>query len=157
MLDIFYEHENLIIKNSQKNQIVFNTKNNEVFIDDFLVSYPWEYEKSSILLEVLEYQGSLFYNFLNSWKHVVIVTNDNFELKEEILSFFGDVDLLIIIWSKNSAKIFESIEAKVVIPYDEGKDVFLNTLWQHIEEVSEYKMKWELPLDATTFVNLWNA
>jgi hypothetical protein len=30
-------------------------------------------------------------------KRLVIITQDTFELKEEILSFFGDVDVLIIV------------------------------------------------------------
>jgi len=57
------------------------------------------------------------------------------------LSFFGDVDVLIIISSKEAAKIFESIEAKMVIPYGESKDMFLHTLGQNIEEVKSYKVK----------------
>ena len=32
--------------------------------------------------------------------------------------------------------------------------IFLNTLWQNIEEVQTYKQKWELPIDNTEFVNL---
>jgi molybdopterin biosynthesis enzyme len=42
----------------------------------------------------------LFYSFVIDTKHLVIVSNDEFELKEEILSFFGDVDVLIIVGSK---------------------------------------------------------
>jgi hypothetical protein len=35
---------------------------------------------------------------------------------------------LIIIGSKEACKLFESIEAKIVLPYGESKDIFLNTL-----------------------------
>ena len=51
-------------------------------------------------------------------------------------------------------KIFENIEAKLVIPYSEGKDVFLNTLGQHVPEETSYKIRAELSLDNTEFVNL---
>jgi hypothetical protein len=70
-----------------------------------------------------------------------VVPSDSFELKEEILSFFGDVDILLITGTKDAAKVFENIEAKLVIPYGEGKDIFLNTLGQHTQEVDSYKVK----------------
>jgi hypothetical protein len=118
------------------------------------VSYPGEYEKAGVLLEVKEYVGKLFYHFIVETKHIVIINTDQLELKEEILSFFGDVDILLITGSKESAKLFESIEAKIVIPYAEGKDLFLNTLGQHIEEITSYKVREDLPFDTTEFINL---
>jgi hypothetical protein len=87
-------------------------------------------------------------------KHLVIIANYNFELKEDILSFFWDVDILIIPWAKETVKIYESIEARVVIPYWPWKQAFLIELWQNIEEVNNYKIKWELLEDKSEFVNL---
>jgi len=154
MLDIKYKNSDLIITDWEKKEISFNIDSKKVILDWFDISYPWEYEKSGILVEVKEYQEELYYNFLIDKKRLVIITKDNFELKEEILSFFGDVDVLIIISSKEAAKIFESIEAKMVIPYGESKDMFLHTLGQNIEEVKSYKVKWDFSLDSTEFVNL---
>ena len=154
MLEIYNDNSNLIIQTSSKKEIVLDKDSLEVKLDNFNVSYPWEYEKSWILLEVKEFEEKLFYNFLIEWKRLVIINNDSFELKEEILSFFWDVDILVIIGSKESAKIFENIEAKVVVPYWESKDIFLNTLWQHREEEEVFKLKWEFAIDATEFVNL---
>ena len=51
-------------------------------------------------------------------------------------------------------KIFENIEAKVVIPYGEGKDIFFSTVAKHPEEVSVYKVGAELDGEITEFVNL---
>ena len=154
MLDIFYKKHELIIQNSEKKEIIFNTWDLNVLIDDFHVSYPWEYEKSGILLEVKEYDEMLFYNFLIDGIHLIIAPYDNFEIKEEILNFFWNVDILIIFGTKKSAKIFESIEAKIIIPYWEWKDIFLSTLWQNIPEISRYKVKSELSIDPTLFLNL---
>lgn len=137
-----------------KNKILFNTETKEAHIDDLLVSHPGEFEKAWILLEVKEYSDILFYSFTMEQKHVLIVSNDTFELKEKILSFFGDVDVLIIVWSKESAKIFENIEARVVVPYGEWKQAFLTTLGQRAEEVKSYKVKWDFSLDSNEFVNL---
>lgn len=154
MLDIFYKKNDLIIQNSDKKEINFNIETKKVLLDWYDVTFPWEYEKSAILLEVKEYKQNLFYNFLIDWKHLVIITEDNFEIKEEISDFIWDVDILVIVSSKESYKIFENIEAKIVIPYWEAKDIFLQTLWQHTPEVSTYKQKWELPIDNTEFINL---
>lgn len=153
MIEIFNRHKDLVILSGKK-EVVFNTISDNILLDDFEVSYPWEYEKSWILLEVKEYEDKLFYNLLIESNHIVIITSDSFNLKEEILSFFWDVDILIILWSKQSTKIFENIESNIVIPYWEWKDVFLNTLWQHIEAINLYKVKSEKSLDSTEFVNL---
>lgn len=144
----------ITVDTSNKSKITLDIKTLDVKIDDLNVVHPGEYEKSGILLEVKEYSNILFYSFTFETNHLVIITNDSFDLKEEILSFFWDVDILIITWTKEAAKKFESIEAKLVFPYWEWKSIFLNTLWQHIEEVSSYKLKWEFSLDNTEFVNL---
>lgn len=144
----------LEIESDSKWIIYFDEETKEVKIWDLIVSYPWEYEKSGILLEVKEYSDNLFYSFSVDWNHVLYVLTDDFELKEEILSFFWDVDVLIIVWTKKSVKIFENIEARVVVPYWETKSIFLQTLGQNREEVSSFKLKWEYSPDNTEFVNL---
>lgn len=153
-MEIYNDSWIITVETDTKSKINFNTSTLDVFIDDLNVVYPWEYEKSGILLVVKEYSDSLFYSFTVDWIHLVIITDDKFEQKEEILSFFGDVDILIIVWSKDSAKIFENIEARLVVAYWEWKDTFLTTLWQHTQEVDRYKIKWDFSLDSTEFVNL---
>ena len=144
----------LEIESDSKWIIYFDEETKEVKIWDLIVSYPWEYEKSGILLEVKEYSWELFYSFAVDSKHIFFVLTDNFELKEEIVSFFWDVDVLIIVWTKKSVNIFENIEARVVIPYGEVKDLFLQSLGQNISPVSNYKLKSDLSLENTEFVNL---
>ena len=144
----------LEIESDSKWIIYFDEETKEVKTWDLIVSYPWEYEKSGILLEVKEYSWELFYSFAIDSKHIFFVLTDNFELKEEIVSFFWDVDVLIIVWTKKSVNLFENIEARVVIPYGEGKDLFLQSLWQNISPVSNYKLKSDLSLENTEFVNL---
>lgn len=153
-MEIFNNKWVIEIVSNSKNKIVFDTSTKLVMIDNLDVTYPWEFEKGGILLEVKEYSNILFYSFTIDSKHLVIISNDNFELKEEILSFFWDVDVLVIVWSRESAKIFESIEARVVVPYGESKQTFLTTLWQHSEEVPSYKIKWDLSDDVSEFINL---
>ena len=153
-MEIRNKNNILEIESNSKSIIYFDEAKKQLKIDDLDVSYPWEYEKSGILLEVKEYFDNLFYSFSVDWNHILFVLTDDFELKEEILSFFGDVDVLIIYWTKKAVKIFENIEARVVIPYWEGKSIFLQTLGQNTEEVSSFKLKWEYSADNTEFINL---
>jgi len=154
MLEFFYKDNALVIASGNKKEIVFDIEDEKIFLDSFLVDMPWEFEKSEILLEVKQWKEKLFYKFNIDNKVVVILLDDNFEAEEEILSFFGDVDILILPWSKASVKIYENIEAKLVLPYNEGKDIFLQALSQHQEAVKEYKLKWELSWERTEFINL---
>lgn len=153
-MEIFNNKWVIEIVSNSKNKIVFDASTKLVMIDNLDATYPWEFEKGGILLEVKEYSNNLFYSFTIDSKHLVIISNDSFDLKEEILSFFWDVDVLVIVWSRESAKIFENIEARVVIPYWEWKQTFLTTLWQHSEEVPSYKIKWDLSDDTSEFINL---
>jgi len=106
-------------------------ENNQVIIDWYLLDFPWEYEKSLILAEIKSYQDKLFYILNIDFLKFLIIFDDNFDIKEEIVSFFWDVDFLFINTSKNSQVITESIESKVVIPFWEFKDIYLNSIWQN--------------------------
>ena len=154
MLELQYTNSVLQITDSNNTLLDFDTEKNIVSLWWLDINYSGEYEKSGILVEVKKYSDNLYYNFLIEGKRLVIISNDSFELKEEILTFFGDVDILIITWTKSAAKLFENIEAKLVVPYGEWKDIFLNTLGQKVEEVKTYKVKGEFSLDSTDFVNL---
>lgn len=154
MISIAYKWKDLVISNSDNKTINFSLDSESVMLDGFDVNYPGEYEKAGNLLEVKEYQDTLFFKFLVDGKHLAIITSDSFEMKEEILSFFGDIDVLVITGTKDAVKVFENIEAKAVIPYGEGKDIFLNTLGQHAEAVKVYKVGADLSGDTTAYVNL---
>lgn len=154
MLEIKKNWENISILTWDKKEILLWTTASHVSIDGLEVNFPGEYEKSEILLEVKSYNGNLYYNFSNEGNTVVYFFDENFEMKEEIMTFFWDVDVLIIRGSKESVKVFENIEARVVVAFGEGKDVFLNALGQHGEAVKSYKLKADTSLDMTEFVNL---
>ncbi len=154
MIEI-YNKENVVnIKNSDNTIVFVDVTKKTVQISDYLIDFPWEYEKSSILVEVKEYENILFYSLLIEWKIILVILEESFEMKEEIMSFFWDIDVLLIIGTKNSPKIVENIEARVVIPFWEWKDIFLNTLGQHKEEVENFKLKAELWVENTEFINL---
>ena len=109
-MEIYYKNNKLIIQNASKKEVTFNLETKDVSIDWFSISNGWEYEKWSILAEVKDYKEILFYNLTLDTQRIVILTDDSFDLSEEILSFFWDVDLLILPWSKNSVKVYENIE-----------------------------------------------
>lgn len=154
MIEIFNKNNLINIKNSDNVVVSADIEKKEIKIDDYVIDFPGEYEKSGILLEVKEYENKLFYSFLIEQKVIFVLFHDDFEQKEEIMSFFWDIDILLVIWSKNSTKIIENIETRVIIPFGEGKDLFLHTLSQHKEEIEIFKLKWEMWVENTEFVNL---
>ncbi len=154
MLDITSKWNTLTISTKDKKEISFNPSSSTVLLDSLDVSFPWEYEKSDILLEVKEFESKHIYKFHIEWYVLVILPAEGFEKVENILPFFWDVDILIILGTKNAVKLYENIEAKIVIPYGEEKALFLNTLWQHKEEVDTYRIKWEIAGDTTEFIHL---
>ena len=154
MIEIKKKWDNILMLSEDKKEVEFFSSESKVMLDGMDVNFPWEYEKSWILLEVKDYKWTLFYNISSSGKTIVYIYETKFELKEEIMSFFGDVDVLIIQGSKEAVKVFENIEARVVVPFWEGKEVFLNALGQHSEAVKSYKVKADMWIDEATFVNL---
>jgi hypothetical protein len=64
MLELKNNSGTITIIDSNKTEIKFETESNNVYLGNFDVSYPGEYEKSGILLEVKEYNEKLFYHFL---------------------------------------------------------------------------------------------
>ncbi len=154
MLDINNKESKIIIKNSSNCEVIIDYDKKEISIWDLLIDMPWEYEKSWILLEAKKYKENMFYNLTIEKKHILVFFTDNFEITEELVDFFWNIDILFIPWTKEAIKIFENIEAKIVIPFWEAKDIFLQNLWQHIEEKENYKIKWDVENLETEFVNL---
>ena len=97
MIEISQNSGIIKLLTSDKKEVLFNTQTLQTLLDGYDVTFPGEYEKSSVLLEAKEYDKKLFYNFLIEEKNIVIIPYDSFPLEEEILSFFGDVDILIIL------------------------------------------------------------
>lgn len=154
MVEIFKKNNLLNIKSQDNKYITINISSFEVFIEDMLIDFPWEYEKWWILAEVKEYEQKLFYNFLIDWKVIFVLFYNDFELKEDILSFFWDIDVLLVLRDKKVIKIIENIEAKYIIPFGEQKNMFLNLLSLNLEEQEVFKLKWDFLGDNMEFVNL---
>ena len=154
MIEIYNKDQNTLIKNSESKILYISLNDKNIKIDDFVIDFPWEYEKSWMLVEVKEYQDKLFYSLVIESKHIVVIFDDKFEMKEEIMTFFWDVDLIIINATKDSSKIVENIESRIVLPIWESKDIYLNSMWQVKEELEVFKIKWDFWDENTEFVNL---
>lgn len=154
MLEIKKSGSTFTVTNDEKVAILFNSESKSLSIDGFDLNHPGEYEKGGVLIEVKEYQNSLFYNFVSERKHITFVVTDTFEIKEEILKFLSKIDILFIKGTKESAKIFDNIESKAVVPYGDAKSSFFLALWQNPESQSSLKVKWDLSGDDILYVNL---
>jgi len=141
-----------IILSGDKKEVVF--ENWEITVDSLKINFPGEYEKSSIMVHVIEKNDKLIYQLKFLDKNIWYISFDSLEIDEEVTNFFWDIDILIMKWSKQSAKIFENLETKYIVPYWEQKDIFFSTLGQTIEPVATAKIKDAIWENEVNFINL---
>jgi len=141
-----------IVLSGEKKEIVF--ENWEIIVDSLKINFPGEYEKSWIMIHVIEKNDKLIYQLKFLDKNIWYISFDELEIDEEVSNFFWDIDILIMKWSKQSVKIFENLETKNIVPYGEQKDIFFSTLWQTIEPVASQKIKEAIWENEVTFINL---
>jgi hypothetical protein len=142
-----------VVITSDKREIVLSE--NSVTIDGMKIDFPGEYEKSDILVHVAEHSPHLLFSLRLDGRDVAYIASDELEITEEVADFFRDMDILVLKGTKNAVKLFENLEARMVVPYGEEKSVFLATLGQNVEATPKFKTK-EADFDgeAVTFVNL---
>lgn len=148
-----YEKDGHVAISSEKREIFLG----EGFIDieGMKIDFPGEYEKSGVLVHVMDHPSGLMFTLRFEDRDVAYIETDVLEITEEIADFFRDVDLLVLKGTKNAVKLFENLEARLVVPYGEEKSIFLTALGQNLEPVAKYKTK-ELDFEgeATGFVHL---
>jgi hypothetical protein len=120
-----------------------------------VLDFQWEYEKWWVLASVMDVWAKKLFSLRADEKNIAYINYDNLEIIESITDFFWNIDILVILWDKNSVKMFEELEPKIVIPFWDLQDQFLVALWQNIEKVKKYKLReidfsWEI----TIFVNI---
>jgi hypothetical protein len=125
-------------------------------IDWLEITLPGEYEKSGVLLNSKMVNGHLLHDLHIERKSVGFIPASIIECTEELMAFYGDLDILFIEWKKEDIKIFESLEARIVVPYGEQKDIFLLGVWQaELEGVDKFKTKEsDFEGETTLFVKL---
>lgn len=148
-----YEQNGRVAISSEKREILLG--DGYVEIEGMKIDFPGEYEKSGVLVHAMDHSSGLLFSLRLEDRDVAYVETDELEVTEEIADFFRDVDLLVLKGTKNAVKLFENLEARLVVPYGEEKSVFLAALGQNVEPVAKYKTK-ELDFEgeATGFVHL---
>ncbi len=150
-MEIYKKNWSIAIS-SNKKEIEF--ANRKIIVDEMIIDMPWEYEKSWILAQALKFNDKLLFQLKIENKNVAYIEYDDLDITEDISSFLWNIDILIILWSKNSIKIFENLEARSVLPFWEQKDIFFNTLWQHPEPTKNFKLKEFQSETEVIFINL---
>ena len=148
----FYKKNGTICIGSDKKEIELG--NNAVTVDGMVIDFPGEYEKSGILVFVREFNEKRYFIIQTESKQVAYVPHVENELHNELIEFFGKTSILVTIADKANTKLVEVLESLVIIPYGEGKDVFLSALGQSVEATDRFKMK-ELEIEGPTiYVNI---
>lgn len=117
---------------------------------------PGEYEKSGVLLQTRLIGEQLVHELQVERKIVGYVPAEILEPSDALIAFFDDLDVLLISGSKSDIQIFEALEARVVVPYGEFRDGFLQSVGQaSLEAVDKYKSKEaDFSGESTVFVKL---
>lgn len=148
--------DNQIVIISDKKEIVFSSPTS-ITLDGMTLDFPGEYEKSGFLVTIHEIQGVFLFTLRVEGKNIAYVPTDTLEITEKVVDFLGNIDMLILPGDKNATKIFENLEAHIVVPYGEEAPVFLSSLGQNIESVDKYKTKEaDFESEGTVFVRVGN-
>ncbi len=147
---------NQIVITSDKKEILFQSPTS-IVLDGMTIDFFGEYEKSGFLATFHEVEGKNLFTLRVEGKNIAYVPTDTLEITEKVVDFLGNIDILILPGDKNATKIFENVEARVVVPYGEETPVFLSSLGQNIEITDKYKTKEsDFEAESTVFVRVGN-
>lgn len=154
-MDIISRNNQIVIT-SDKKEIIFEGPTS-IVLDGLIIDFFGEYEKSGFLATFHEVEGKNLFTLRVEGKNIAFVPTDTLEITEKVVNFLGNIDILILPGDKNTTKIFENIEARMVVPYGEETPLFLSSLGQNIEMVDKYKTKEsDFEGESTVFVRLGN-
>lgn len=154
-MDIISKNNQIVIT-SDKKDIIFSDASS-INLDGMIIDFHGEYEKSGFLIEFQEVEGTALFRLRVEGKNIAYVPIDKLEITEKVVDFFGNIDILILPGDKNTTKIFENLEARMVVPYGEEAPLFLSSLGQNIETVEKYKTKEsDFESESTVFVRVGN-
>lgn len=138
-MEFLLKSERVTAITADKAEIIFAVEG--LSIAGYLIDFPGEYERSGVLVEAIEQQGGLVFHLKTEGIKIAYFDHEKFEPTKELVGFLGDVDVLVLRGSKESAKSAEEIDARVVIPYGTGAQSFLAALGQNLEAMPKYKLK----------------
>lgn len=145
---------NQIVIVSDKKEIVFSGTAS-IVLDGMVIDFFGEYEKSGFLVTFQEIENKPLFTLRVEGKNIAYIPTDTLEITEKVVDFLGNTDMLILQGNKNSTKIFENLEARIVVPYGEETPVFLASLGQNIEPVDKFRTKEsDFESEATVFVRI---
>ncbi len=147
-------NQNILTIITEKKTVIFSPEWLE--IDGLKIEMPGEYEKSGVLLQTRLIGENLVHELQVERKIIGYVPAEILEPTDALIAFFEDLDVLLISGSKSDIQIFEALEARVVIPYGEFRDGFLQSIGQaSLEAVDKYKSKeTDFSGESTVFVKL---
>lgn len=148
--------DNQIVITSDKKEIIFQSPTS-IILDGMAIDFFGEYEKSGFLATFHEVEGHPLFTLRVEGKNIAYVPVDTLEITEKVVDFLGNIDILILPGNKNATKIFENLEARMVIPYGPETPIFLTSLGQNIEMVDKYKTKEvDFEGETTVFIRVGN-
>lgn len=149
----FTVQDNTIHIVSHKKHIVLDSEN--VLLDEMKIDCAWEYEKSGFLLYVRKWEQEYIFHFRIEGYWIGYIPAHLTEIDSEKLSFLGQLDILLMPAGKDSQKVIEQIDPKMIITYGEKSGEVPALFGESYEPVQKYKLKsWDISAEKTTCITL---
>lgn len=86
-------------------------------LDGLLIECAGEYEKSGFLMYVREFENVRYFSFRVEGYWVGFISDIPTQIPSDILDFLGQIDILVVPFSKSEQIFIEQIEPKIIISF----------------------------------------
>ena len=123
----------------EKIRVVFDDAS--MTIDDFVIDFPGEYEKSNILVEAEELGEHYIFASVIGGRKITYLPSSIDAITSDMITKIGDVDVLIIAGVKALKEVVEKIEPNVLLPYGPSRSTLLGAFGQTEEPLVKKVLK----------------
>lgn len=126
-----------------------------VVIDDYVMDFPWEFERRGVFVEIRESAENLLYIITLEGKTLIYLPEWTKAESLESLRDVNNKDMVIFPASDSLWKTVETWEASVVVPFGAKSAEFLAKLGQTVEASDSASVKTaDLEAETTRFIAL---
>ena len=139
---------------SEKREILLES--DAVSVDGMRFDFTGEYERAGVGVEVRMVAGVFVATLHIERKNIAYIAAEIAEVPEDIVEFFGNIDILLLPSGRHITKLYEILEARIVIPFGESAHEALTALGQaNAEPMPRYRSKEsDFDADTTRFIYL---
>ncbi len=137
-MEFFYKNNIVSIESDKK---TINFLPDSVEVDSLTIDMAGEYEKGGFLAYAHEHNGFRIYQLRVEGYRVGYIPALLTELSSEEMSFFGDLDILIVPVNPSSHALIEKLEPRLIVIFGDSAYDFGVKIGNTESPVQKYKLK----------------